>query len=375
MAGITGREIYVVSGMGRDVTGLVSLVTSIISDTNGNIIDMEENVFHGLFSIFLTIDLTGATISGDRFIAQLQAVAHQSGLQILAERQSFTPRLRPKQLMRLLLIGADHPGIVSSATFVLANNGVNIEGARMISRGDLFAMEMDIDRASSPRSVAAICKSVSDEMERVGIRCFFQTEDTYRKHARLLVFTLDRSLLDEGLHRELLGEAGASSAGKGKAAAALAGIRVDMVKSLTAGLRFTSETEDLLHALKLMGCLVALISNGYDLFLEPLREQACIDHLRCNRLLAAKGKLTGKIESVTEDESQRRALIAEIACAEQVAGENIVIIGSSPPADLVLGDPGIRVFLDKSGILSSLAKKFITPAQIPGIVSAFGSSR
>ena len=40
--------------------------------------------------------------------------------------------------MRLLLLGKDRPGIVSCATFILANNGVNIEGAKMISRGELF---------------------------------------------------------------------------------------------------------------------------------------------------------------------------------------------------------------------------------------------
>lgn len=362
----TEREIYVVSGMGRDVTGLVSLVTSIVSDTHANILDLEENVFHGLFSIFFTVDLTEAEITGLQFIAKMQAVAHQSGLQIVAERQRLLPRPKPRRVMRLVLLGRDQPGIISTATFVLANNGVNIEGARMFSRGELFAMEMALDWGSSPCSGPLIERSVAAEMRKTGIRCFFQRDDVYRIRPRLLVLAPGRNLLEESLRGELLAAAGEGAAG-------LEGLKVETVARITAGLRFTSEGDDLLHALKAMGWVVVLLSHGIDLFLEPLRGHQCIDRICCDRALTEKGKLTGGVEALVRDEAGRRALFASLAREKGVAAADIVVVGDAACADIPLSDLGLRVRIDKSNLLALLEKKTIVPAQIPAILASFGA--
>ncbi|MCX6357931.1 MAG: hypothetical protein NT045_08690 [Candidatus Aureabacteria bacterium] len=369
MAGTQEREIYVVCGMGRDVTGLVSLVTSIISDASGNIIDMEEGVFHGLFSIFLTVDLTGAAIPGPQFVAKLQAVAHQSGLQIIAERQRFTPRHTTRRMMRLLLVGVDQSGIVSRATYILANNGVNVESARMISRGDLFAMEMELDASASTRSTAAIEKGVGAEMERAGIRSLFQTEEIYRKHPRLLVFTATRNLLDDEMRAALLEMAG-NEKGRTPGMEGMAGLKLETVKALAASTRLTSEADDLLHSLKLMGYVIMIVSSGFEPFLNALRGHPAIDHLRCNALRAEKGKLTGAVEQLTAPPA--KALIAEVARGDQIAGDKIIIISDSPPADVTLGDLGIRLTLDAGAVRTLIKKGSIAASQIRSIIAAFG---
>lgn len=372
MAQQTDREVYVVCGMGRDVTGLVSLVTSIISDINGNILDLEEDVFHGLFSIFLTVDLCGASISGAQFVAKMQAVAHQSGLQIITEKQRFSPRPRPKRLMRLLLIGPDHPGIVSAAAFVLANNGVNVEGARMISRGDLFAMEMDLDRGSSPKRTSEIEESVAGEMKRLKIRCFFQTEDVYHKRPRLLVFLPGDNLLEESLSDELGRSCSGRPTSRAQGAALLKGMKIQTVRAIAEGARLASEGEDLLHALKLMGYVVVLFVPGFDLFLEGLRESAPIDHIRSDRLIVEKGRLTGGIERLLEPGAHTRALLAELARGEQVGGDEIITIGAGDDADVLLKDCGIRVTIQEKLLRDLIEKQVITTAQIPGIMAAYG---
>lgn len=369
------REIYVVSGMGRDVTGLVSLMTSIISDINGNIIDLEENVFHGFFSIFLTVDLTGASVTGLQFVAKMQAVAHQSGLQIIAEKQRFAARARPKTMMRLVLIGPDHPGIVSAATYVLANNGVNIERAEMISRGDLFAMEMDCDRGASPCSLELIERSISAEMDKVGIRPFFQTEDIYHKRSRLLVFWLSANLLDEK-SLERIGAAGPSlSIGRDEAAAALKGLKVETVASITSGLRLSSEGEDILHSLKMMGFSVALVADGFDLFLHALEKYDCVDIVRGHRLLTDKGKLAGGIEELPQDGAGREHLIQELARETAVSPADVMVIGDAPPLGSPIRDCGVHAILDGVHLAKLIASGQIKKDQIPAIARAFGGSR
>jgi predicted amino acid-binding ACT domain protein/phosphoserine phosphatase len=367
-----GREIYVVSGMGRDVTGLVSLVTAIISDARANIIDLEENVFHGLFSIFFTVDLTGAATSGLQFIAKMQAVANQSGLQIIAEKQRLLPRPRERRLMRLLLLGKDRPGIVSCATFILANNGVNIEGAKMISRGELFAMEMELDWGASPCPGPLIERGVAAEMRKAGIRCFFQRDDFYRRRPRLLVLAPARNLLEEALRNELAAGAGKAAGGGKRNAAALAGMKVETIARITGGLRCNSEGDDLLHALKGMGWVVALLVNGLDLFLDPLRGHQCIDGVYSDRLLTDRGRLTGKVEQLARDDAGRRALVASIAREKGIAPADTVVVGPASPADIAVPELGVRVLLDKENFRSLVGKQVITAAQVPAILAAFG---
>ncbi len=365
------NELYVISGIGRDVTGLVSLVTSIISDTNGNIIDLEERVFHGLFSILLTVDLSEANITGPQFVAKMQAVAHQSGLHIIAERHRLMHRLRGKRMLRLALLGPDQPGIVSAVTFVLANNGINIERAHMISRGELFAMEMELDRGVSSVHLGKVEENVSKEMKKFNMRCFFQADDIYNKTKRLLIFNSGQNMLEAELYNELLAGAVKQKAG----VSALKGMKLETVARIANGLGLSSETEDLLHTLKLMGFRICLIVDGFDLFLKPLQEHVGIDHILSNRLLSANGVLTGEMEEHVGDVAQRQKLVADIVNGEKIKKADIITIGDSKQTDICLNDCGIRFVLDREGIRDLLSSKSIKPEQIPAFLSAFGPVR
>ncbi|MDD5555675.1 MAG: hypothetical protein PHN82_00320 [bacterium] len=363
------RDVYVISGMGRDVTGLVSLVTSIISGANGNIIDLEEGVFHGLFSIFLTVDLAGANVTGLQFIAEMQAVAHQSGLRIVAERQRFAGRPRPRRMLRILLLGPDHPGIVSGATYLLANNGVNVERAQMISRGDLFAMEMDCDTGSSPCAVDQIEAAVVSEMEKIGIRPFFQAADVYRKKERLVALLPGGNLLEDAAREALSPRPGATLA---EAAEVLAGLRVEAVARAVAGLRLSSESEDLLHALRMMGCRTVLMADGLDLLLRPLASCACVDRVVAGRLVTEKGRLTGAVEPLPTDAAARRALLDAVARELGITAGEMICIGGGPPAEILIRDCGVRVLPDLAGIRALASKGALAEAQLPAIARAFG---
>ena len=56
--------LYIVYGIGADSVGLVGAITSPISQVKGNIVDMRQDVMHGLFTIYLVVDLAKATGPG-----------------------------------------------------------------------------------------------------------------------------------------------------------------------------------------------------------------------------------------------------------------------------------------------------------------------
>ncbi|MEJ2745076.1 MAG: hypothetical protein P8123_05235, partial [bacterium] len=276
------------------------------------------------------------------------------------------------RMVRLLLIGPDHPGIVSGATFVLANNGVNVEGARMISRGELFAMEMDLDRSASAGSSASIEKSIAAEMKKMGMRCFFQTDDIYRKPQRLIAITTGCNLVEEGLRSDILADVDNSSPDAEKAAAALAGLKLETIGRITSGLRLNSDGEDLLHMLKQMGFVVALLVDGFDLFFNPLLECPYVDAIYANRLLTEKAKLTGGLDLLPGNDAGRKSVVAEAARELKIKDIDRVTVGDGMAADVRLNDCGIRLVFPKDNIESLVSKKAITQAQIPAILRSFG---
>lgn len=55
--------LYIVYGIGPDSVGLIGGITSPIARVGGNIVDMRQDVLHGLFTIFLVVDLRQASNS------------------------------------------------------------------------------------------------------------------------------------------------------------------------------------------------------------------------------------------------------------------------------------------------------------------------
>ncbi|MEJ2053763.1 MAG: ACT domain-containing protein, partial [Calditrichaceae bacterium] len=61
------QRLYIVHGMGNDAVGLVGGITEPIASAGGNIVDLRQDVLHGLFTIYLVVDLTDCEIRIDAF--------------------------------------------------------------------------------------------------------------------------------------------------------------------------------------------------------------------------------------------------------------------------------------------------------------------
>ena len=80
------EELFLVSAMGRDVSGLIALITSIISGLNGNIVGIDENVIHGIFSIVILIDLSKSKAGLEELKRKMEDVAEQTDLKLIVEK-------------------------------------------------------------------------------------------------------------------------------------------------------------------------------------------------------------------------------------------------------------------------------------------------
>ncbi|HOW99768.1 MAG TPA: ACT domain-containing protein, partial [Deltaproteobacteria bacterium] len=86
------RMLYIIYGIGADSVGLVGGITSPIAAVRGNIVDMRQDVLHGLFTIYLVVDLEGATIKLAEFTKLVEKISDDTGLTLFVDKYLPVPR-------------------------------------------------------------------------------------------------------------------------------------------------------------------------------------------------------------------------------------------------------------------------------------------
>ena len=96
------QRLYVVHGMGSDAVGLVGQITAPIARARGNILDLRQDVLHGLFTIYLVVDLTGSQLTAKKLQTLIDQIGAQTGLQLTAS--PYRPVARRPERKNLLMI-------------------------------------------------------------------------------------------------------------------------------------------------------------------------------------------------------------------------------------------------------------------------------
>jgi glycine cleavage system transcriptional repressor len=117
---------YAVTAIGRDRPGIVAAVSRVLLGLDGNIEDSQMSILRGHFAVMLIVRVPDS-VSGEELAEHLGPVRDELGLEAI----TYHPVDELKAAMApathaLTVRGADHPGIVSGISHVLAELGVNI---------------------------------------------------------------------------------------------------------------------------------------------------------------------------------------------------------------------------------------------------------
>lgn len=110
---------FIVHGMGSDAVGLVGKITTPISEIHGNILDLRQDVIHGLFTIYLVIDLSESNAGFDKLTETVEAIGQETGLSLTVDPYDPTAREADKKNLLMILIGRDKPGIIAASSEML----------------------------------------------------------------------------------------------------------------------------------------------------------------------------------------------------------------------------------------------------------------
>ena len=377
------QRLFVVHGMGNDDVGLVGQITAAIARANGNVVDLRQDVLHGLFTIYMVVDLAESDLDLERFQTMVGSIGDDTGLAISVDRYTPIPREPEKQNLLMICIGRDKPGIIASSSEMLGKYNANIEFSQSIGREGVFLMELLTDVSHIAIPLENLKRTVASNMEAMNIKTVFQEDHVFIKRKRVILFNIQGSFLDSATLAEILRQTDlrpqdvAKSYSQGAlipslqaAVGKLDGLPLDVLNTILAGIKPTAGSMELIQTLKVMGYRIALVSTGLGFLTDHVRNLLDIDYAYGIRHEVDDDERTIGGELITDGPGchDMDAVLSHLVAAENVDREDITTITDEGCAQT----PGIRLDLDLEVLLDCFNRHAMSPENMIGLLGSFG---
>lgn len=150
--------LFAVTAVGADRPGIVAAVTKALESVDGNIEDAAMQALGGQFAISL---LVNAGVAQSELAATLEGAAH--GLVLTVSEAETHPRAAsPTHLFTIY--GADRPGLVSTASQILFEQGANVTNlqSRILPADNpiyVMAFEVNLPDGADGESVCEVIRT------------------------------------------------------------------------------------------------------------------------------------------------------------------------------------------------------------------------
>ena len=380
--------LYIVYGIGNDAVGLVGSITSPIAEVKGNIVDMRQDVLHGLFTIYLVVDLAKASVTVKEFRGIVDRISGDTGLKLAIDK--YTPTLRgfEKKNMLLTLVGKDKSGIIATISEKLGKYNVNIEMSEVVARENIFLMDLLCDVSKSALPMDNLNAAITDSMLSIQINTMFQTKDVFNKKKKIVMFDVGGSFIEDKTLQEIIRQAGIKKEQLGKSdpdetdlsfmhatAGYLENLPLSVIDVVLNAMEISQGTHELIQTLKIMGYKIGLISNGFSFFTNTLKSRLGIDYVFGFDLPIDDDSqsIVGDLPAGMMKPLDRTKIISSLKTAERVEGEDITII-SDLDRDYP-STPGIRLFFNMKVLLDLINQHALSSESLTGLLRSFGIPR
>lgn len=383
--GVMNQKLFIIFGTGADSVGLVEKITTPISAINGNIVDLRQDVLHGLFTVFMVVDLAASSSPMEEIQALVQSIAEETGLDLSIDKYQPVPRSTRKRNLLMILLGRDRTGIIATVTDILKTYNINIEFSEMVAREDIFLMELMVDTQQCAIPLENLQVVLRDKMQALDIHTLFQSEDVFNKKKRILLFDIHASFIESQTLSQILALTGISASDFNAtyqqedvgavlncAAHCLENLPLEVASNVAEAIEVTPGTVELIQTLKIMGYKIALVSRGFSCVSETLKEKLGIDHCFGISLVENDDTiaLTGELEHESLENLSRDKVVSRLCRLEGVSTDDITIISddgaiNGPP-------PGLRLRFDMNVLLGYYNQHILSKESLIGLLGCFG---
>jgi len=391
------KSAVLVTVSGPDAPGITSELTGILALAGVPILDLGQAVIHGLLSLSILFEMDGTqgAPQAKTVIKDLLFRTTELGLKLefrVFDNEPLQKGLAvPKYRYAVTLI-ADQvsASAIHQVTNELAKYRLNIDEIQRLSEGGFGCVEFQVSTADEidQRAVKTALLSVSKE---VGVDIALQAEGLYRRAKRMVVFDMDSTLISCEVIDEFAREMGCYDEVSKITEDAMRGkldydtslkLRVEKLKGLTTEqmskvfdrIQPTPGAADLIHVLKKLGYKTALISGGFTVVADRLKEKLGIDYAYANHLEIERGKATGRVVPPIVNAQRKADLLDVIAQQERIHLDQVIAVGDGANDLLMLERAGLGIAFNAKPAVNEKADLALSQKNLQTILYLLGIS-
>lgn len=392
------RSAVLVTASGKDAPGITAALTRILAAHSVPILDIGQAVIHNLLSLSILFELDPKAGEGSEkpVIKDLLFQASEMGLkldfQVLPLSEATTEHLTAKDYRYAITLIADRVTAHSlhEVTATLAKHNLNIDTIERLSDGRFSCVEMIVSTAkdSDRRSLK---KELLEIASTQGVDIALQAEGLYRRAKRLIVFDMDSTLIQNEVIDELAREFGCyeqvsevtETAMKGKIpfdealkkrVALLKGLTPTHIQAVIDRIKPTPGASDLIKVLQKLGYKTALISGGFTVVADMIKQKLGIDYAYANQLEMNGGVATGNVHPPIVNAQRKADLLDLISQQERISLDQVIAVGDGANDILMLEKAGLGIAFNAKPVVREKADLALSQKSLDSILYLLGIS-
>jgi phosphoserine phosphatase len=374
----------------QDRPGILAETLAFIVETGWNVVDIKQFVFNGLLNLSILLD--GCDES--------HILPLREALSVYAEKMNFKATVYPwetatrpdapyihRSVVTLLCESMPSAGFLE-ITQIFADLDINILRIEQLDSGDVHALEFIIGTRKA-HSSEEVLNALVKFKENYGVDIAVQEETYFRRNKRLIVLDADMTFLQ----CEVIDELG-KLAGAGQEMAAithqamsgeidfksallkrvklLKGLPVESLQQLSSSLPLTPGAESLVNILRHLGYKIALVSGGFQFFIDKICDSYGLDYGIANQLKIEDGKVSGELEGQIIDAEAKEKTLVSLAEKEGFSLRQVVAVGDGANDIKMLARAGLGIAFNAKPIVQRQAQASINQSNLKLILYFLG---
>ena len=382
------KNFLMVSISGPDRPGILAAFAKVLQNYSIEILDIQQASLRQTIGLHLLLKFDAASQSKDSAIKDLLFEGNQLNLTLNFKLIAPDQIQAIDQRKRLVLTYFGDTHAIAELSKVLAEENANIE---MIS-GDTHHGARSYEMVVNIVGVASVDRLKSRIMAKsreLNVDLAVQSMVAHRKNKRMICFDMDSTLvemegIDEmarkaGVHREVARITDKAMRGDfdfeeslRQRVAMLKGLSLDDVMAIRNQMIVSQGADALLTTLKWLGFKLGIVSGGFDIFADYLKDKFSLDFAYANRLEIKNGALTGKVQGEIVDAAQKARSLNQTACDMGIPLDQVVAIGDGANDSLMLTQAGLGIAYNAKRALDRVANVALSKARFNHVFHLLG---
>ena len=356
---VTKETILIVNSFGPDRPGIVASFLKVLLENEIEIVDIEQVSLQNTVGLHLLLKLKEIGQSADRVIKDLLFEGSKHKLTLTYEfiSEDTIQITRDRKLLILTHFGDTRS--IAEISKALSEENANIEMISSHTHHAARSFEMTINM-NGVSNVDRLKKRLMVKSRELNVDLAMQSVGAYRKNKRMICFDMDSTLVDmegidemarrAGVHREVTRITQKAMRGDFdfeealiQRVAMLKNLAMDEVLDIRNHMLLSEGAEKLLTTLKWLGFKLGIVSGGFDIFADHLKNKFKLDFAFANQLDIKNGVLTGKLNGNIVDAAQKARILNQMACDLVIPLDQVVAIGDGANDSLMLTKAGLGI--------------------------------